>query len=330
MSDENLYQQLAEKIFLKDSVIIPQLFEMLADAKEAEALLALPATTEGAAEKTGMTADEAAKMLDTLFRKGLVFKKVKDEGVIYRLCRDLVQFHDATILWPEAPREFLDLWQKYMEDEWPTYASVVEKILEKPFSRIVPVNESIDATQRILAYEDVKEMIEGAKKIAVTNCTCRLIAQKCDRPINICLQLDRAADYSIDRGTGRELSKEEAMQKIREAEEAGLVHMTMNRSENTHFICNCCDDCCQTFPLIISMGLHLCDPSRFRSQVSTDLCTGCEDCLDSCFFGALSMSGDDLAVVDYEKCMGCGLCKVACTEGAITLVEAREKDFIPT
>ena len=330
MNDVNPYQQLAEKIFLKDSVIIPQLFEMLADEKEAEVLLSLPATAEEVAEKAGINVDGSEDMLDVLFRKGLVFKKVKDEGVIYRLCRDLVQFHDATILWPDAPRTFLDLWQKYMEDEWPVYAAVVEKILEKPFSRIVPVNESIDATQRILAYEDVKEMIEGAKRIAVTNCTCRLIAQKCDRPLDVCLQLDRGADYSIERGTGRELSKEEAMQKIREAEEVGLIHMTMNRSENTNFICNCCDDCCQTFPLIISLGLHLCDPSRFRAQVNADLCTGCEDCLDHCFFGAIAMSDDDMAVVDSEKCMGCGLCKVACPEAAITLVEAREKDFIPT
>ena len=49
------------------------------------------------------------------------------------------------------------------------------------------------------------------KTLAVTKCTCRLTAHKCDRPLEACLQVNRAAQYSIDRGTGREVSKEEAL-----------------------------------------------------------------------------------------------------------------------
>jgi ferredoxin len=35
-----------------------------------------------------------------------------------------------------------------------------------------------------------------------------------------------------------------------------------------------------------------------------------------------------MAILD-EKCMGCGVCSVACPEEAISLVAAREVDFIP-
>ena len=178
--------------------------------------------------------------------KGLAFKKTAPEGTVYRMCRDLMQFHDASILWPEAPKEFLDLWQRYMEEEWPEFSATVEKLLPRPVARIVPVGESVGARQQILAYEDVREIIEASETIAVTNCTCRLTAGKCDKPVEICLQIGKAGEYTIDRGTGREVSKEEAMTLLRQAEEAGLIHTTMNRAEDSHFICNCCNDCCMS------------------------------------------------------------------------------------
>ena len=49
-------------------------------------------------------------------------------------------------------------------------------------------------------------------------------------------------------------------------------------------------------------------------------CTGCESCIPTCPFGALSMK-DNVAVVD-EKCTFCGACVDVCPVSAITL----EKD----
>jgi NAD-dependent dihydropyrimidine dehydrogenase PreA subunit len=270
-------------------------------------------------------------MLDTLFFKGLVFKKETPEGTLYRMCRDLMQFHDASILWPDAPREFLDLWQEFMEKEWPAFSETVEKILPRPVTRIVPVRESVDAKQQILAYEDVKQIVEDSEPIAVTNCTCRLIAGKCDKPVEICLQVGKAGAYSIERGSGRQISKQEAMDLIKQAEEAGLIHTTMNRSSGMHFICNCCDDCCMVFPMIIDRNLNMCDPSRFRATIDAGECTGCGDCLERCYFDAITIDEDEqVAVVDGEACMGCGLCQVVCPVGAIELKATRDEDFIPT
>jgi NAD-dependent dihydropyrimidine dehydrogenase PreA subunit len=38
---------------------------------------------------------------------------------------------------------------------------------------------------------------------------------------------------------------------------------------------------------------------------------------------------EDTAVVDPEKCMGCGVCLVTCPEEALSLKEVRSEDFIP-
>lgn len=330
MAEAGPYKQLAERIFMGDSALISELFAAIADPEEAEYLLALPATAAGLAEKLGKDEETVQAVLDTLFYKGLVFKKSTPEGTLYRMGRDLMQFHDATILWPDAPREFLDLWQRYMEEEWPEFSERVEKILPKPVARIVPVGESVGAKQQILAYEDVRQIIEAADTIAVTNCTCRLTARKCDRPVEICLQIGKAGEYTIDRGSGREINKEEALALLRKAEEAGLIHTTMNRAEDSHFICNCCNDCCMVFPLIIERKLHMCDPSRFAAKVDPELCTGCGDCLDRCYFDAMSLEEKGNALVNAEYCMGCGLCQVVCPEGAIALEVVREADFIPS
>ena len=71
-------------------------------------------------------------------------------------------------------------------------------------------------------------------------------------------------------------------------------------------------------------------PSRFRAAVHTDDCTGCELCVERCFFGALSMNDiDGLAAVNGEKCMGCGVCEVVCPTDAISLEAARAEEFVP-
>lgn len=330
MGEEDRYRELAQRIFMGESPIIPRLFKMLADDDEAELLLSMPGTADELSGKTGLGEDELNEILSTLYRKGLVFKKETPEGTIYRLCRDLMQFHDATILWPEAPRDFLDLWQCFMEEEWPAFSENVEKMLPKPVTRIVPVMESLDARQQILAFEDVRQIIEDSEVIAVTNCTCRLIARKCDRPLEVCLQVGKAGSYAIDRGSGRKIDKEEALEVLRKSEEAGLVHTTMNRSSGMNFICNCCDDCCMVFPMLIDRKLNMCDPSRFRARVDTGECNACGDCIERCYFGALSIDDDaGAAEVDAEACMGCGLCEIVCPAGALSMEVVRDRDFIP-
>ncbi len=329
MSDSSVYEQLAERIFMAGSSIIPELWKMIADEREAEVLLGLPGTAAELAEKTGRDEAEAQEMLEGLYRKGVVFKSVKPEGVKYRLASSLVQFHDASILWPEAPQAYYDLWQRYMDEEWPGYAQMVMGVLPRPFTRVIPVEQPVEVKNRILAFEDVRSLIDNANRVAVTNCTCRLIAHKCDKPVEVCLQIGKAADYTVDRGSGREVSKEEALEILRLSEEAGLVHVTMNRAGDSHFICNCCDDCCMSFTLLIKDAINLCDPSRFAAEVDTAACTACGLCEERCYFGALTLAEDGTAQILAEKCMGCGLCQVACPEEAISMTQVREEGFIP-
>ena len=164
--------------------------------------------------------------------------------------------------------------------------------------------------------------------MAVTDCTCRTIDGKCGHELKVCVQVGRSAEYAIERGTGTELTKDEAKKLIARCDEAGLVHVIMNSSSRQNFICNCCSDCCQTMPVFVNAGVKILAPSRFAAVVDADTCTGCEACVERCFFKALSMD-DGTAIVTAEKCMGCGVCAPVCPAEAISLIEVRAKETVP-
>jgi len=329
-----IYEKLTDKIMLTGSKIIPRLFEMIADQDEAALLLAMPGTPEALAERVNRQPDVVEQMCLELYRKGLCFKSFKGGSLGYKMCRDMIQFHDATILWDAAPQAYLDLWQAFMETEWPDFARLAEQFFPKPFTRVIPVNKSIaTGKQKILDADSVDKIIESADVIAVTRCTCRVIAHKCDQPLEVCLQVNNAARYTLDRGSGREVTKDAALKILRQCEEDGLVHVTMNKMHVGHFICNCCDCCCQALPLVIKEGLKICDPSRFEAAIDDELCSACETCLDRCYFNAIetheTAGGREVIRVIGDNCMGCGLCQLTCPEDAISLIEVRAEDFIP-
>ena len=332
MTPQTYYQQLADAIGAVESEILPEIFEMLIDEKEAKVLLAAspPATMQEIAEKTGIELSEIESMVEPLFDKGLLFKSKKPEGIKYYRVRHVPQMHDSTALYADASRDMLDLWKTYMATEWHDHMEKIESAMPKPALRVIPVNVSIEAKSRILSFDDVKETIKNARKIAVAKCTCRVIDGACGKPLEVCIQLDKAADYALERGTGRNLEKEEAIEMLKMCEEEGLVHLGSNQRSVGQVICNCCSDCCMAWPSVRRGLRKFVVPSRFSAEVDAELCSGCETCLDRCYFDAIRMeSENDRAIVDPEKCMGCGLCMVTCPEEALSLKEVRPEDFVP-
>jgi Pyruvate/2-oxoacid:ferredoxin oxidoreductase delta subunit len=323
------YLELAARIGLGQSERIAKLFQIIASPAEAELLLALPGGAKAMADKLGRPEEEVATMIRTLFVKGVVFESTRTDPPTYRMCRDLVQFHDASILWPEAPQEYLDLWNEFMEHEWYDIAKMVSQAASRPFTRVIPVGVTVPAKTHVLAFEDVKEIIETSRNLAVTKCTCRLVAHKCDKTMEACIQVNKAADYTLKRGSGRQITKQEAFDIMRQAEEDGLIHVVVNKQNVDHFICNCCPCCCQTMPVLIKHGISVIEPSRFAANVDSDACSACGTCLDRCYFGAISQEGEEPATVNQEKCLGCGLCQVTCPSDAISMKEVRGTDFVP-
>jgi Pyruvate/2-oxoacid:ferredoxin oxidoreductase delta subunit/DNA-binding transcriptional ArsR family regulator len=330
--DADLYKQLAEVVGAGESRIIPRVFRILADEQEARLLMAAapPATVEQLSERTGISTQRIGQLVGPLFEKGLLFLNRKGEMVRYYRVRHVPQLHDATAVWAGASRELLDLWKEYTATEWIDYTRKIEAFVPHAPVRVIPVDKSIEPQSHILAFEDVKGIVEGARSLAVTKCSCRVIDGACGKPLEVCIQVNRAADYAVERGTGRLLGKEEALQLLRKCEEDGLVHVVDNRQEVDHVICNCCSDCCLNWPSLRAGSKGFVVPSRFGARVDEGLCTACEICLERCYFDAISMTGvGDRARIDPTRCMGCGLCAITCPAEAISLREVRPADSVP-
>ena len=329
MADSTLCRKLAEAVGAEDSPLIQKIFEALINDDEAKVLLAAapPAAAGEVSRKTGLPEGAIKTMLESLFNRGLIFKTKKGEELKYYRVRNIPQMHDATVLTPGISTEVLDLWKAYMEKEWPAYGRKITDMLPASMLRVIPVNEAIQPESQILAHDDVIKLIENAKTLSVTKCSCRVIDGACGKPLEVCMQVDRAAEYSLERGTGRAVSKGEAIEILKMCEKEGLVHVADNRQVLGHVICNCCKDCCLNWSVMAGPKKWV-SPSRFKAVVDADLCTGCETCSERCFFYAIAVN-DNLAVVDAEKCMGCGVCAVSCPAEALGLKEVRPADFVP-
>ncbi len=313
MAGIDVYAQLALRMKYPKSDRLKSIFRKMVSIEEADILLELPTPSEEIAKKLELDKNTVDSMIQELYQKGLVVPTSKG----YFMPRGIGQLHDTALTDPNLTTELADLWQRFSEEEWfPDRAKELAGAEEK-YMRIIPAWKAIQTSSRILVEEDIRRIIEQSERVAIAPCPCRRRAKLCDGMIDTCLQLNKAADYVAQRGTGRMVSKEEAIEMLGEAEEQGLIHTAPPFS----VVCSCCTCCCNMLrPLDkydkLREGLR---KSSYRSIVNEGLCTGCELCLDRCHFQAISMKNAK-AAVDVEKCFGCGSCVVRCpVEGAIRL-----------
>lgn len=324
------YSSLTKKIIGQESKKLDKIWAVLASPEEAAILDMLPKPAEEVALASGIDLDKAEAMLDSLFHKGIAFEGIKEGKKIFRIPRHIIQFHDASLLWAEAPQELFELWAEYMDTD---YRAMVEQMVElnmPSFMRVLAINETVEKKSRVLGYEDAANILKNARSIAVTSCVCRKSEKKCDNPIEVCLQVNRGAEYNIKRGTGRAISFADALDILKMSEEKGLVHMTENVADGSNVICNCCSCCCEMLRYaLIPRTKNIVAPSRFLASVDASTCLFCGQCADICPMKAITSDGETPSQVNSEVCIGCGICAMTCPSESIRLIEVRTEDFIP-
>jgi len=136
------------------------------------------------------------------------------------------------------------------------------------------------------------------------------------------------AKYVADRGFGRKVSREEAMNILNEIEKQGLVHVSSNTSKYIDFMCNCCACHCGVLKSFAeSNAPSMAVISNFELVIEKENCIGCDLCVDKCPVKALSVKAE-LVKVDRLRCIGCGVCNIACISGALSM-KRRGDDLEP-
>ena len=191
--------------------------------------------------------------------------------------------------------------------------------------RYIPVGKSIKADQQaVFPIQLMEQVIGNARRIAVAHCPCRvsyrLVGRGCEHPTEVCMKFDDLADFVIEQGLGRELTEEEALDVIRIAEDAGLVHFVDNALGEIKHNCNCCGCACWNVGNIRRRKIPRDDlmATYFMRDTEYGECTGCGECVTICPVEAVEMS-DGVPVVDGEWCIGCGVCATVCPSDAVVL-----------
>jgi len=191
----------------------------------------------------------------------------------------------------------------------------------------IPVNFTFEGKQRILCLDQLEGLLRKAKKIAITDCECRILVRGCDAPVDVCLYLDNGAEEQIEKSLGKEVDLEHALAVLRRANEAGLVHVafTDKGEKDPQYVCSCCSCCCHSFVAMQKFGYDDAIVSSDMIAVQrSDLCNDCGQCVERCHFKARRMI-DDRLVFEAGRCFGCGVCVTACPCDAIYLEERDKK-----
>jgi len=198
----------------------------------------------------------------------------------------------------------------------------------------IPIGKSIIRENYTETYENVKEILKTTTgPIVLNDCVCRIThdiaGDKCKLSDlrETCIALKSVAQYCIDAGRGRLVSKEEALALIDKFEEVGFVIQPEN-NKNPEFICCCCGCCCA----VLNMAKQFPKPaekysSNYYASVDTEKCAGCGTCTTRCRMDAISLKNEK-AVVNLDRCIGCGLCTSTCKTGAVAL-NKKEKTTVP-
>jgi len=289
-------------------------------------LRGMPEPVERIARRAGLPPEELAEKLSTMSRKGLIYRADTPDGPRYMAAQYVVGIWEYHVndLDPELIKD--------MNEYLPHLIDPFLKLQTKQM-RTIPIGASVDGQGSVMPYEEARKLIEKQKKIVVAPCICRrehsMMGKGCGKLAEACLTFSSAAHFYEKNGLGREITRDEALQILKKAEEDGLVLQPSN-AQKIMAMCLCCGDCCQ-----ILKGLkRLPKPSslvhsNYYAKVKEDECIGCETCLERCQIAAITMK-DDAAVVDPERCIGCGLCVPTCGTEAMALVRKDEKDcYVP-
>ncbi|MCE5274607.1 MAG: 4Fe-4S binding protein [Deltaproteobacteria bacterium] len=324
---ENLAKHLHQGIIgAPMSLSLRGILEIMFTEEEAAIACRLPFENKTLEDLKGLLPEKAESLesiLTAMAKNGTVFTQQKPgKERIYRLLPTVVGFAEAPY-WAgmdtEKARKLAPLWIEYRNEGFGK-----ELARNIPTVRVIPIDHSLKNKSEILPFDQLREKMLTLKYFAVSKCPCRQMmayeGKGCSHSIDNCLHFNDMGRYVVEQGMGREITKEEAIAILEEADKEGLVHAIENLDGYLSMICNCCGCCCVFLQTQKLLKLNMISSSNYVSCVDEEVCIGCGTCEERCPMDAIAVGDDENAHVDPACCIGCGICVPTCPATAVALV----------
>ena len=173
---------------------------------------------------------------------------------------------------------------------------------------VIPVEKAIEMENESVDLEHISYWLSKYEgKYAASPCSCRRSRlthnEGCaDDPEGWCIAIGDMADYVVEtQKDGRYITKEEALDIFRQAEENGFVHQITNIDgrDKIFAICNCNVNVCYALRTSQLFNTPNMSRSAYIAKVEKQNCVACGKCVEACPAGAVKL-GQKLC--DKEGC----------------------------
>ncbi len=163
---------------------------------------------------------------------------------------------------------------------------------------VIPVEKAIEMNNESIDLEHISYWLNKYDgKYAASPCSCRRSRlthnEGCgDDPEGWCIAVGDMADYVVEtQKDGRYITKEEALEIFKKAEDNGFVHQITNiDGQNKIFaICNCNVNVCYALRTSQLFNTPNMSRSAYVAKVDPSKCVACGKCVESCPAGAVKL-----------------------------------------
>ena len=285
---------------IMDPVVTDDMAEVCMGVK-----LRTPRSLREIAEKVKKPAGFCREQLDKLIKAGIVRTDESSGETKYFYPIWVPGIMEGMLANPEQCEKYpviAECFERYTRER--TAALAPNLPVGQGLMRVMPVEEAVKSVSTTASYDQLSDLIERAEYISVGPCSCRrsrrLMGEGCGHlEEDMCMYLNRSAKSMSDAGYHRLISKEEAYEVLKRAEDNGLVHEINNveKAGDAEAICNCCG--CSCFSLRIAEYFRCPDliRSNYQAEVDPEKCVACGQCVENCQVNALKL-GQKLCTIN--------------------------------
>ncbi len=345
---KDLYRKLGKKIDGLSARVpwnetLYAILKELYTEEEAQLVVRMPyrlTTIDEIERVTGYERGRLEHLLNSLSEKGLLLDFELHGKGHYTISPLIIGIFEFTMMRTRGElnhKEWAKLFHTYLQDKNTFFRANYGKGQTISPLRALPHEGTIDDDDfvEVLNYEKATAIVEDAKRFAIGICSCRhekLHAgnKTCDVPLETCSSFDVSADYLVQHGFGKKVSRSEMLENLARSREMGLVFCADNTKRHVSFICHCCGCCCNVLLGISQFGFPgILVTSNYIASSDPDTCLECYDCVEACPINAIKSNGDGAIEIDQDLCVGCGVCALGCENGAMKLVARKQRVFHP-